>query len=216
MMASMVVARRTLLAFVAVLQHSCVDGWRHRPPPSVLPSSHQRRPLRNLLFALHNRPCMLRESPSQLRRLVCIRGGEDDCHENVVASSSTAVLEKDPEQQGPPSSSMGVPILFDLPPKIPRVFLPERPTPLDGGEISTSTTPGTETAHPHQRIKVLILMDSFCEVHGQFLAERARDAYGVATLPVYSDYMRGYFLHLQPDDRPENMEETLSMCMLQI
>ncbi|KAL3764742.1 hypothetical protein ACHAW5_011293 [Stephanodiscus triporus] len=56
-------------------------------------------------------------------------------------------------------------------------------------------------------------MDSFCDVHGQFLAERARDVYGVTTLQVYSDYMRGYFLHLQPDDRPENIQESLSMCM---
>ena len=155
---------------------------------------------------------MLRKSPSQLRRLVCIRGGEDDFHENVVTSSSV-VLEKERSdylpEQGPPSS-MSMP--FDLPPKIPRVFFPERPTPLNG-ELSTSTIYGAETAHPHQRNKVLILMDSFCEVHGQFLAERARDVYGVATLPVYSDYMRGYFLHLQPDDRPENIEESLSMCM---
>jgi hypothetical protein len=56
-------------------------------------------------------------------------------------------------------------------------------------------------------------MDSFCDVHGQYLAERAREIYGVATLLVYSDYMRGYFLHLKPDERPDDVVESLSMCM---
>jgi hypothetical protein len=215
MMASLVVACRTLLVFAAVLPHgSCVDGWRHRPPPSAPPSHRQRRPTRNLPFTIVHNPCMLRKSQSQLRRLVRIRGGEegDARTENVVTSPPAASEKEHPPEQGPPPSSPSMGVPMDLPPKVPRLFLPKRPTPPDG-EAPTSTGAGTATARPRRRAKVLILMDSFCEVHGQFLAERARDAYGAATLPVYSDYMRGYFLHLRPDDGPEDIGESLSMCM---
>lgn len=197
---AMIVAFRTL-TFMTVVRSCCVYGWRYRPPPSILSSrrkQQQRRLLQqNLsLLTFHNRLSSMK-SQSEWRRLVNIRGGNEDVieTENVITSSSV-VLEKErsdsiSQEEHPPS--LGLP--FVLPPKIPRVEFPERTRPSTGSTYQ----------------KVLLLMDSFCDVHGLFLAERARDVYGVATLQVYSDYMRGYFLQLEP--RPDNLEELLSMCM---
>lgn len=41
--------------------------------------------------------------------------------------------------------------------------------------------------------RALLLMDVFSEYHGIFLSHQAREAYGVATVSVLSNYMRGYF-----------------------
>ena len=35
-------------------------------------------------------------------------------------------------------------------------------------------------------------MDVFSEYHGQYLAHQAREVYGMITVPILSDYMRGY------------------------
>ena len=59
------------------------------------------------------------------------------------------------------------------------------------------------------RKKALLLMDVFYQYHGQYLAEQARNVYGVATISVFSDYMRGYFLI----EEPEEKEQYLAMCM---
>lgn len=90
---------------------------------------------------------------------------------------------------------------LDLPSKIPRVEFPE----------STMIQPFYEQRSTK---KVLVLMDSFCDVHGLFLAQRARDMYGVIIVPVYSNYMAGYFrLQHHRGDAPENIHELLEMCM---
>ncbi|KAL3823209.1 hypothetical protein ACHAXA_003488 [Cyclostephanos tholiformis] len=234
-MASMSVACRTLLALSAVvgLSSHSVDGWRHHPPPpsSVFSSSHHHRTRllpRNVPSTARDRPyCYMarKSTSSQSRRLlVSIRGGENDLDDSRTeggvitpssssSSSSSSSLALEGEQRsdhpsegrGCPSSSSGAPLLssFDIPPKIPRLVFPTGQTPPYHGDD-----------RPHdQKLRILLLMDSFCEVHGQYLAERARDAYGVATLSLYSDYMRGYFLHLGPDDRPDDIMESLSMCM---
>ena len=41
--------------------------------------------------------------------------------------------------------------------------------------------------------RALLLMDVFSDFHGVFLSHQAREAYGVATVSVLSNYMRGYF-----------------------
>ena len=41
--------------------------------------------------------------------------------------------------------------------------------------------------------RALVLMDVFSEYHGIYLSHQAREAYGVATVSVLSDYMKGYF-----------------------
>ncbi|KAG7347744.1 biotin carboxylase [Nitzschia inconspicua] len=63
--------------------------------------------------------------------------------------------------------------------------------------------------------KALILMDAFCDYHGLYLAERARQVYGVATISVLSDYMAGYFLqqHSKQSDHGESPDELLSQAM---
>jgi len=101
-------------------------------------------------------------------------------------------------------SSSSLPSL-DLPRKIPRVEFPE----------STMMQPCQDNQQ-HQRPtkKVLVLMDSFCDVHGLFLARRAREMHGVVIVPVYSNYMAGYFrLQQHRGDAPENIQELLSLCM---
>lgn len=55
----------------------------------------------------------------------------------------------------------------------------------------------------------LILLDTFSPYHGMFLAHRAKRVYGVAIVPVFSDYMKGFFQMKQPDD----LDRLLSMCM---
>ena len=57
--------------------------------------------------------------------------------------------------------------------------------------------------------KALVLLDAFAPYHGLYLAHRAKQVYGVAIVPVLSDYMKGYFM-LRP---PEDLERLLSMCM---
>jgi hypothetical protein len=47
-------------------------------------------------------------------------------------------------------------------------------------------------------------MDVFCDYHGQFLAERARQVYGVATIQVLSEYMTGYFIQQQPGNEEDH------------
>eukprot|EP00980_Cylindrotheca_fusiformis_P025536 scaffold14008_cov124-Cylindrotheca_fusiformis.AAC.4 len=57
--------------------------------------------------------------------------------------------------------------------------------------------------------KALVLLDTFSPYHGMFLAHRAKQIFGVAIVPVFSDYMKGYFQLEQPDD----LLRLLSMCM---
>jgi hypothetical protein len=163
---------------------------------------------------------------------VTIRGGEDEEDgvetENIPTTFPSSAVSEDEgsdytQQHGMPSAG----VLFDLPPKIPRVEFPERllmaldretPTTRQRPSTIRSTIPSSSNMVPPAtqsppRQKVLVLMDVFCDYHGLFLAAKARDVYGVVTIPVYSDYMRGYFLHLHPDDRPENIDEVLSMAM---
>ena len=51
--------------------------------------------------------------------------------------------------------------------------------------------------------RALILMDVFSEYHGMFLSHQAREAYGVATISVVSDYMKGFFL--RQEQSPEDL-----------
>jgi hypothetical protein len=48
--------------------------------------------------------------------------------------------------------------------------------------------------------RALILMDVFSEYHGIFLSHQAREAYGVATVSVMSDYMKGFFQKEAPHE----------------
>lgn len=48
--------------------------------------------------------------------------------------------------------------------------------------------------------RALILMDIFSEYHGLFLSHQAREAYGVATVSVLSDYMKGFFEREAPHE----------------
>jgi hypothetical protein len=57
--------------------------------------------------------------------------------------------------------------------------------------------------------RALVLMDVFSEYHGMYLAHMAKQVYGVATVVVFSDYMKGYFLMEQPSD----IEQMMTMCM---
>jgi hypothetical protein len=78
--------------------------------------------------------------------------------------------------------------------KIPHVEYPEVDPAQDG---SSATTPNVTT-------KALILMDTFCDYHGLYLAERARQVYGVATISVLSDYMAGYFTQQSENGLDDN------------
>jgi hypothetical protein len=57
--------------------------------------------------------------------------------------------------------------------------------------------------------RALVLMDVFAEYHGEYLSHRAKEAYGVATVVVFSNYMKGYFELSQPVD----LDQLRSMCM---
>jgi len=46
----------------------------------------------------------------------------------------------------------------------------------------------------------LILMDVFCPYFGLYMANNAREAYGVCTISVLSNYMKHYFAKEQPQD----------------
>ncbi len=48
--------------------------------------------------------------------------------------------------------------------------------------------------------RALVLMDVFSQYHGIFLSQQAREAYGVATISVLSDYMKGYFETQAPNE----------------
>jgi hypothetical protein len=81
-----------------------------------------------------------------------------------------------------------------LPPKVPHVEYPKAAC-CEG--YNESAIPTNTTTLRRNVTKALILMDSFCEYHGMYLAERARQVYGVAIVSVLSDYMTGYFLQQQ-------------------
>jgi biotin carboxylase len=101
-------------------------------------------------------------------------------------------------------SSTSLSIGLDVPRKIPHVEFPE----------SAMMQPYQGQQHRPTVTKVLLLMDSFCDVHGLFLARRAREMYGIVVVPVYSNYMAGYFrLQHHRGDAPENIQELLAMCM---
>lgn len=65
----------------------------------------------------------------------------------------------------------------------------------DSGNSVLATA--TVSANQLPRPAALVLMDVFCDYHGEFLAHRAKTVYGLAVVRVYSDYMRGYFLQQQ-------------------
>ena len=93
---------------------------------------------------------------------------------------------------------------------LPRCFT----LPLRGGEASDSNgiQPVPKIDEPPvwaKEKRALLLMDVFSEYHGYYLAHRARELYGVATIFVFSDYMRGFF----EQSRPEDLDEMLGMCM---
>jgi hypothetical protein len=84
------------------------------------------------------------------------------------------------------------------------------PTPhIEPPPIWSTTTTTTGTLQRQRR--ALILMDTFSEYHGHFLAHRAKTVYGVAIILVFSDYMQGFFETTQAPG-PE-LDELLSMCM---
>lgn len=60
--------------------------------------------------------------------------------------------------------------------------------------------------------RALVLMDVFSEYHGIYLSHQAREVYGVATVSVLSNYMRGYFEREAPEEldrwRREFMPDT--------
>ena len=64
---------------------------------------------------------------------------------------------------------------------------------------------------PGNKKRALILMDVFSEYHGLFLGYRARTVYGVATIPVFSDYMKGYFQATIPPG--DELDDLLSISM---
>lgn len=53
---------------------------------------------------------------------------------------------------------------------------------------------------PGRPKQCLVLMDCFCPYFGLFMASRAKEIYGVATVMVLSEYMKGYFSKQQPDE----------------
>lgn len=57
--------------------------------------------------------------------------------------------------------------------------------------------------------RALVLMDVFSEYHGIFLSQQARLAYGVATISVLSEYMKGYFERETPDELDRWQKEFL-------
>jgi hypothetical protein len=57
--------------------------------------------------------------------------------------------------------------------------------------------------------KALVCMDVFSEFHGFYLAMRAKTAYGAAVVAVFSDYMKGYFEIV----KPEQLETRSTMFM---
>jgi ATP-grasp domain len=101
------------------------------------------------------------------------------------------------EEEGHPRSSTSAPSVIVLP--TPHI----EPPPVWG------TTFATGTLQPQRR--ALVLMDTFSEYHGNFLAHRAKTVYGVAIILVFSDYMKGFF-EATHTPGPE-LDQLLSMCM---
>mmetsp|Transcript_495 Transcript_495/g.800 ORF Transcript_495/g.800 Transcript_495/m.800 type:complete len:558 (+) Transcript_495:36-1709(+) len=75
---------------------------------------------------------------------------------------------------------------------------------------SHPVTPFIDEASPPARKKIaLVLMDSFCVFHGGVLCRRAHFCYGITIVPIFSNYMKGFFEMQQPPD----MDHLMSMCM---
>ncbi|KAL3944310.1 MAG: hypothetical protein SGBAC_001603 [Bacillariaceae sp.] len=71
-------------------------------------------------------------------------------------------------------------------------------------------TPFLDKPSPTATEKIaLIVMDSFSRYHLRFLAHRAKVLYGITIVPIFSNYMKGFFEMEQP---PE-MDHLMSMCM---
>lgn len=66
-------------------------------------------------------------------------------------------------------------------------------------------TPGTKRG--------LIFMDSFCPYFGIYMANQARDAYGVCTINVLSNYMKNYFAKENPEDIQQWMPASIPVDM---
>ena len=54
----------------------------------------------------------------------------------------------------------------------------------------------------------LVLMDVFCEFHGIYLTNLAREVYGVECVHVLSEYMSDYFKHQQQQDGNDESNDT--------
>jgi hypothetical protein len=55
--------------------------------------------------------------------------------------------------------------------------------------------------------RVLILMDVFCDFHGRYLTEMAREVYGVRCIYVLSDYMANYMTFKQQHRRQQDQDD---------
>ena len=64
---------------------------------------------------------------------------------------------------------------------------------------------GGSTVRVH---RVLILMDVFCDYHGQYLTEVAREVYGVSCVHVLSEYMFNYFLSIRERQQQQQDDES--------
>mmetsp|Transcript_14786 Transcript_14786/g.41211 ORF Transcript_14786/g.41211 Transcript_14786/m.41211 type:complete len:585 (-) Transcript_14786:2168-3922(-) len=59
-----------------------------------------------------------------------------------------------------------------------------------------------------QRVqRFLVLMDVFCEFHGRYLTDMARDVYGVECIPVLSEYMADYFTSMEEQQQQQQKED---------
>ncbi|MGK3741167.1 MAG: hypothetical protein ACI90V_008017 [Bacillariaceae sp.] len=76
-----------------------------------------------------------------------------------------------------------------------------------GGDISSDAVTDDDTLFvvdvQRQRQRVLVLMDNFCEYHGKYLSERARDVYGVQCVHVLSEYMTEYLKSIHQEGNDE-------------
>jgi hypothetical protein len=73
---------------------------------------------------------------------------------------------------------------------------------LRAGESSPLTGPVVEYSDEESPpTRALIFMDCFCRYHGVYMASRALEYKGVAVVFCLSDYLRGYLMATEPDDR---------------
>ena len=72
--------------------------------------------------------------------------------------------------------------------------------------------PETFFAFPGKK-RGLIFMDSFCPYFGIYMANQARDAYGVCTINVLSNYMKNYFAKENPEDWQQWMPASIPVDM---